>query len=338
MISNYRPSRCYIIAEIGGNFTTLEQAKILIDAAAQCGVDAIKLQTYRADTVSSKHAIFNMENTGVTSQYELFKKYEIDEALHQDIFNHIQSKGLDWFSTPSHELDVDLLERLGVGIHKIGSDDASNLPFLRYVARTGKPIMLSTGMCTLGEVREAVNAILEEGNDQLTLLHAITSYPTPPEHVNLRAMQTMMREFPELDVGYSDHTIGTIACICAASMGARVLEKHFTHDKSADGPDHMLSADPMEMKSIVDAVRTYEMMRGNGIKRPADSESTTRINNRKSITLTHTIAEGEILTLAHLAIKRPGYGIPPKHLHQLIGRTVSRAMAQDDVLSWEDLQ
>lgn len=327
-----------MIAEIGGNFTVFEQARKLIDEAVRCGVDAVKLQTYRAETVASKKAIFDMENTGVTSQYELFKKYEIDEDVHRKVFQYAGQKGLDWFSTPSHESDVELLERLGVGAYKIGSDDAVNIPFLKYVARKGKPIILSTGMCTMDEVKESVAAIREEGNDRIILLHAVTSYPTHPEHVNLAAMQNLMREFPQLDVGYSDHTIGTTACICAAAMGARVIEKHFTYDKKAEGPDHMLSADPLEMKFIVDSIRQFEMMRGNGIKRPADSERSTRINNRKSIVLAKAVKAGEILTVEHLVVKRPGNGIPPKHVKELIGRAVKRNIQPDESLQWEDLQ
>lgn len=338
MFRQYQKDRCYIIAEIGGNYTTFDQAKALIDAAADCGVDAVKIQTYRADTVSSSQAIFDMENTGVASQHELFRKYEIDEELHKKVFSYIELRRLDWFSTPSHESDVELLERLGVGTYKIGSDDAANLPFLRYVARIGKPILLSTGMCTLDEVREAVDAIMAEGNDKLILLHAVTSYPTHPEDVNLAAMQTMMREFPNLDIGYSDHTIGTVACVCAASMGARVVEKHFTCDKQAEGPDHMLSADPAEMKAIVDAIRTFESMRGNGIKRPADSEKVTRINNRKSIIAACDLKAGDVLNRKHLAIKRPGTGIEPKYFEQIVGRRVNCDLPMDSVLKWECLQ
>ena len=337
MFRNHSTDRCYIIAEIGGNFTTLDQVIRLIDAAAECGVDAVKLQTYRAETVASKLATFDMENTGVASQFELFRQYEIGAELHEAVFKYAEEKRLDWFSTPSHETDLALLERLGVGAHKIGSDDAVNLPFLRAVARTGKPILLSTGMCTLEEVRESVDAILAEGNEQLTLLHAITSYPTHPENVNLRAMQTLMAEFPQLTVGYSDHTLSPVACLCAVAMGAHVIERHFTYDKKADGPDHMLSADPAEMKWLVDAVRTFEVMRGSGIKRPADSEKTTRRNNRKSLVLARGVKAGERLTADDVAIKRPGYGIQPKFREQVLGRAVSRDLEQDAVLAWDDL-
>ncbi len=336
MLRSYRRDRCYIIAEIGGNFTTCEEARALVDAAAACGVDAVKLQTYRADTLASKSAIFDMENTGVTSQYELFKKYEIDEELHRKIFDYIGSKGIDWFSTPAHETDVDMLENLGVGAFKIGSDDAVNIPFLKYIAKKGKPVLLSTGMCTMEEVRESVSAVLGEGNAQLTLLHAITSYPTHPEDVNLLSMKRMMEEFA-LPVGYSDHTLGTIACLAAAAMGAAVIEKHFTIDKNAEGPDHMLSAGPAEMKSIVEQIRVMEKMLGSGIKMPAVSEATTRINNRKSIVTTQAIKAGYGIESKNIAIKRPGYGIAPKYFDQILGRRVNRDISEDEVIAWSDL-
>lgn len=338
MFKNYRTDRCYVIAEIGGNFTTLEEAVRLIDEAAVCGVDAVKLQTYRAETVASRVALFDMENTGITSQFELFKKYEIGKELHDSVFRYAESKGLDWFSTPSHPEDVDLLEACGVGAHKIGSDDAANLPFLRYVARTGKPILLSTGMCTLEEVREAVDAVLAEGNSRLVLLHAVTSYPTHAENVNLSAMETLARTFPYLDVGYSDHTLTPVACLAAVAMGARVIERHFTYDKNAEGPDHRLSADPAEMRWLVDAVRSFEVMRGCGIKKPAESERVTRLNNRKSIVAARPIKAGRPLKRDDLAVKRPGTGIPPKYFEQILGRSLERNVEADEVLNWDLLE
>jgi N,N'-diacetyllegionaminate synthase len=336
MLKTRAQDTTYIVAEIGGNFTTYEEAKALVDAAAECGIDAVKLQTYRAATVASKKAIFDMENTGIMSQYELFRKYEIDEALHRRIFKYIHSKGIDWFSTPSHETDVDMLDRMGVGAYKIGSDDAVNIPFLKYISRKGKPIILATGMCTMDEVRESVSAILGEGNAQLTLLHAVTSYPTHPPDVNLLAMKRMMREF-SLPVGYSDHTVGTVACIAAVAMGAALIEKHFTVDKNAEGPDHMLSADPAEMKRIVKQVRLVEIMMGSGIKMPAASEVLTRINNRKSIVAARGLSMGQVISVNDIAIKRPGYGIGPKYFELIIGRRTNKEIEEDDVLSWKDL-
>ncbi len=337
MFRNYRSDRCYIIAEIGGNFTTFEQAKRLIDEALACKVDAVKLQTYRAETISSKLAMFDMENTGVASQFDLFKKYEVDADLHHAVFRYAESLGLDWFSTPSHETDVDLLEACGVGAHKVGSDDAVNIPFLQYLARTGKPIILSTGMCTLDEVRASVEALRAAGNTKLILLHAITSYPTHAENVNLGAMQAMMQAFPDIDVGYSDHTLSPVASLCAAAMGARVIERHFTYDKKADGPDHMLSADPAEMKWLVEAIRAFEVMRGSGVKEPAASEATTRINNRKSAVMARAMKAGEAIAVGDVAIKRPGYGIAPKDVPALVGRVLARDMDADAVLTPDDL-
>ena len=337
MFRKFSPERCYIIAEIGGNFTTYEQATRLIDAAAACGVDAVKLQTYRAETLSSRKAMFDMENTGVSSQFDLFKQYEINEVLHRAVFEYAEQAGLDWFSSPSHQNDVDMLEHCGVGAHKIGSDDAVNLPFLRYVARTGKTVILSTGMSTLDEVKESVDAILAEGNEQLILLHAITSYPTHPEHVNLAAMQTLMRTFPQLAIGYSDHTLTPVACLAAVAMGARVIERHFTYDKKANGPDHMLSSDPDEMRWLVDAVRSFEIMRGSGIKEPAVSEQGTRRNNRKSIVLQRPVKAGMALTADDIAIKRPGYGIAPKFYEAILGRSAIKDLVAEEVLDWDDL-
>lgn len=337
MFRNYRTDRTYIIAEIGGNFTTVEQAVRLIDEAKATGVDAVKLQTYRARTLSTRGAMFDMENTGVTSQFELFQRYEVDESLHEKVFRYAEAQGLDWFSSPSHQSDVDLLERCGVGAHKVGSDDAVNLPLLRYLANTGKPIILSTGMCTLDEVRESVAAIKAQSDSRIILLHAITSYPTHPENVNLGAMQSLMREFPGLDVGYSDHTLTPVACLCAVAMGARAIERHFTYDKNADGPDHMLSADPEEMKWLVDAIRAFEVMRGSGVKEPAASERVTRINNRKSIVLERDLKAGDVISEADIAVKRPGTGIYPKHFEEVIGRRAAVDLKADAVLQWSNL-
>lgn len=329
--------RCYIIAEIGGNFLTFPEAAALIDAAADCGADAVKLQTYRGETVSSKKAMFLMENTGELSQFEYFCQYSLSEELHGQVFRYAESKGLDVFTTPSHATDLPMLERIGCAAYKIGSDDAVNLPFLRTVARLQKPVILATGMCTLEEVRRSVSAILEEGNSKLSLLHAATIYPTHPEDVNLSAMQTLAKEFPLLPVGYSDHTLGTLAAVTAAAMGARIVEKHFTLDKKAEGPDHMLSADPAELRAIVEGIRTFEIMRGSGIKMPAAGEAITRQNNRKSVVLTKSLKAGDMLTSENIDIKRPGQGIEPRYFEQLLGRRVAHDIEAEEVLTWEDL-
>lgn len=335
MLKNFKKDRCYIIAEIGGNFMTFDEAKKLVDLAYESGVDAVKLQTYKADTIVTKTAKFDLDNVGEMVQHELFEKYQIDFELHKKVFDYIESKGLDWFSTPSHKTDVDMLDELGVIAHKLGADDATNLPFIKYVASTNKPILLSSGMCTIEEVREMINTCLEVGNDKIILFHTVSNYPTYPEQVNLLAMQTLKREFPFLIVGFSDHTIGSTACFAAACMGAEVVEKHFTYDKNADGPDHQLSANPQEMKEIVDRIREFEIMKGSGAKRPVGKEITNRAKNRKSIVSIKPIKKGELLTLENIDIKRPGYGIEPKYFDTVVGKIALRDISDDEVLEWD---
>lgn len=337
MLKNFKDNRCYIIAEIGGNFQTFEEAKKLVDLACETGVDAIKLQTYRADTIVTKTARFDLDNVGNMLQRELFEKYQIDFQLHQKVFNYIESKGLDWFSTPSHKTDVDMLEELSVPAHKLGADDATNLPLIRYVASKNKPILLSSGYCTLEEVKEMVNECLEVGNDNIILFHTVSNYPTYPDQVNLLAMQTLKKEFPYLKVGFSDHTIGSTASFAAACMGAEVVEKHFTYDKNADGPDHQLSANPEEMKEIVDKIREFEVIKGTGAKRPVGKEITNREKNRKSIVAIKSIRKGEKFTLANIDIKRPGYGLKPKYFETTLGKVAFRNIGKDEVLTSEDI-
>lgn len=329
--------KCYIIAEIGGNFTDLETAKKLIDEAKGSGVDAVKLQTYRSAMIASKQAIFDMENVGIASQMEYFQKYELSEKLHQEIFSYARDKGLEIFSTPSHISDVDMLERLNVDVYKVGADDATNIPFLKDIARLQKPILLSTGMCTLEEVKTAVNAIVEEGNDDIVIMHVVSLYPTASQYVNLAAIESLKREFPEYVIGYSDHTLGVDSCIFAAVMGAKVIEKHFTFDKKADGPDHMLSATKDEMKLLVDKIRLFETMRGNGIKKPIGDEVKNRLNNRKSIVTTKKIAKGETLTRDNIDIKRPGKGIPPKFMECVLGKKAAKDIENDVMIQWGDM-
>lgn len=337
MFQRLRKDACYIIAEIGGNFSDFPTARRLIDEAAACGVDCVKLQTYRAETLTSRKAMFDFENTGIVSQFEIFRKYEIDEELHIQVFEYAKSQGLDCFSTPSHQTDVDMLDRIGMEAFKIGSDDATNLPFLRYVAALGKPILLSTGMCTLAEVHEVVDIIFSSNNTELYLFHTVSRYPTKPQDANIEAMRTLQREFPEIPVGYSDHTLGITAAVCAAAMGAAMVEKHFTYDKKAPGPDHMHSADPREMKAIVDHIRLFETMRGTGLKEPCPEEVGSRHNTRKSLTLLCPVVAGQRLQAEDLGIRRPGHGIPPKFLEQVLGRAVRDALDADHTLRWEDL-
>lgn len=329
--------RCYVIAEIGGNFKTYEEAVNLIDGAKSAGVDCVKLQTYRADTIVSKKAMFDMESTGKIPQHEYFRKHEISDDLHKKIIDYIEKQELDWFSSPSYRTDIDMLLSLGMKAIKIGADDANNLPFLKYAARTKLPIVLSTGMCTLNEVREAVDTILKEGNENIVILHTVSGYPTYSDQVNLDILKTYKREFPDFYVGFSDHTLTPLAIITAAAMEADVVERHFTLDKGAEGPDHMISSTPDEMKYIVDSIREIEKMRGNGIKMPYGPEVQNRMNCRKSLVMINRVQKGCVIRIEDVDIKRPGHGIEPKYLEQVPGRTANRDLDPDDVLTWKDI-
>ena len=329
----------YIIAEIGGNFQTVAEGKALIDAAVQVGADAVKIQTYKAHTVSSRKAMFSsdgMEFTGDASQYDMFVKYQIDDGVQEEVYQYARECEVLLFSTPGHQTDVDLLEKLGNSVYKIGSDDAVNLPLLRYIAQLQKPILLSTGMCTMREVSMAVDTILGVGNDQLILLHCVTNYPLAAESVNLQVISTMVREF-RLPVGYSDHALGNEIALASVAMGACVLEKHFTLDKNADGPDHALSATPDELEALVSGVRMIESARGDGVKRPAAAEKTTRLNNRKSIVAVQDIEAGQRIDSSMVDIKRPGYGIPPWFWETVLGKTARIKILKEEVLVWDML-
>jgi len=326
----------YVIAEIGGNFHDFHTARKLIDLAHKAGVDAIKLQHYQAETLSSKKAMFDMENTGFTSQFELFKKYELSKDLTNDIVLYCREKQLTSFSTPSHPKDVELLEQFNLPAYKIGSDDATNIPFLKYVAGIGKPILLSTGMCTMSEVQKSVDAILEEGNDNIILFHCVTNYPTQIKSLNLKAMVSMQNFF-KFPVGFSDHSIGIDACYTAAVLGARILEFHFTYDKNAEGPDHMLSKDYEETVELINKIKNLRIMLGDGIKRPALTEMNTKRNNRKSLVVTNDICAGEKISTQNIAIKRPGYGISCEYYYNVLGKTARRNISSENVLTWDDI-
>ena len=326
----------YTIAEIGGNFLDFEGAKKLIDLAVEADVDAVKVQHYRAETVASRKAMFEMENTGVMSQFELFEKYQLGADLTNEVFDYCRAREITVFTTPAHRTDVDDLEKFDLPAYKIGSDDAVNIPLLKYVAQTGRPMLLSTGMCTMSEVERSVDAILEEGNEKLILFHCTTNYPTHPDSVNLLAMKRMQEWF-SLPVGYSDHTLGIDTCYAAAVLGATVLEFHFTYDKEAEGPDHMLSKDAAETSSLVRKVRELPILMGDGLKRPMATEMGTRRNNRKSLVLVRDVVAGEKLTPENVDIKRPGYGVPCAHYYDVLGKTVECDLRADEILRWEHI-
>ena len=323
----------FIVAEIGYNFNTLEEGKASIDAAVAAGVDAVKFQSFKAETVTSRHTDFPTEAGGV-NQFEEFKRYEMSQEAHRVLFDHAREQGTVVFSTPGYYDDVDLLEALDAPVHKVGSDDLTNLPFLAYVASIGRPIIFSTGMGTLTEVSEAFDTIVATGNRQIVILHCASNYPIKdPRVVNLNAIRTLRRTFG-VPVGFSDHTMTTTSALGAVALGASVIERHFTLDKKLDAPDAFFSADPAEMTALVSAIRELECALGDGVKRPSDTERDMRLETRKSVVARVDIGRGELITQEKIIVKRPGIGIPPKHAALMVGRRAARRIDMDHVITW----
>jgi N,N'-diacetyllegionaminate synthase len=316
-----------VIAEVGYNFNgDYELAHKLIDEAADAGADVIKFQTYTA----SGHVSARADH----KQWSALTHTELPQERHRELMQHVEERGRIFTSTPSDEADADFLEELGVPVFKLGSDDCSNYQYLRYIARKGKPMIVSTGTCTMGEVHGAVETILGEGNDQLILLQCTTSYPSEIQYANLRAIQTMRDAF-QLPVGYSDHTLGLTAIIAAVALGARVVEKHYTYDSAAPGPDHILSSDIEEFKRLVQAVRDTEAGLGSPIKAPSAIEAPMLQSFRKSVVARVAIVTGTRISADMITVKRPAAGIPAKYYDQVIGRVAAVDIVEDESITWE---
>lgn len=330
-----------IIAEAGVNHNgSLDLALRLVDAAREIGADAVKFQTFRAEALASsaahKAAYQERTTSAAESQLEMLRRLELDEAAHRRLIEHCRGAGIQFLSSPFDEESADLLDKLDVPLFKIPSGEITNLMFLRHVAAKGRPVILSTGMSTLGEVEEAVATIREAGGSDLTLLHCVTEYPAPYAEVNLRAMQTLKTAFG-LRVGYSDHTPGIEIPVAAVALGAEVIEKHFTLDRNLPGPDHRASLEPAEFAQMVLAIRHTEEALGSGVKAPAACEVPNMAVARKSVVAARPLAAGHVLTAADLAIKRPGSGLAPKTLPALVGRTLRTAVSGDEVILWDHL-
>ena len=331
----------FIIAEAGVNHNgSVEIAKKLIDIAAEAGCDAVKFQTFSADklvTKDSQMAEYQKANTKKDqSQYEMLKKLELSYADFLELKEYCEFKGIQFLSTPFDEDAVDSLEELEVEIYKISSGDITNKPFLKHVAKKHKPIILSTGMSTMEEIKEAVAWIYEEGNKDVTLLHCTSSYPTLFSEVNLKAIGTLKNRF-NTRVGYSDHTLGIEVSIAAVAVGAEVIEKHFTLDNNMEGPDHKASLEPDELVKLVKSIRNIELAMGNGEKIPSPKEIKIMKVVRKSIVTKEAINKGTIISEDMLCYKRPGTGIEPKSIHLVINRVSVKDLPKDHVLSFEDL-
>lgn len=331
-------TKTFIIAEAGVNHNgSLDLAKKLVDVAVDAGADAVKFQTFKAGKLVSRgaqKADYQKKTTSVDEfQYEMIKKLELDENAHRELIRHCNEKKIMFLSTPFDHDSIDLLNSFGMPIFKIPSGEITNLPYLRHIGRLGKEVILSTGMADLGEIEDALDALMQAGvsKEKITVLHATTEYPCPLEEVNLRAMQTIHDAFG-VRVGYSDHTQGIEVPIAAVAMGACVIEKHFTLDRAMEGPDHKASLAPNELKVMVQAIRHIGQALGDGIKKPSKSETKNIAIARKSIVAARPIKIGEPFCADNITIKRPGNGISPMRWDELIGQVAQRDYQSDDLI------
>ena len=327
-----------IIAEAGVNHNgDLARARQLVASAAAAGADLVKFQSFvttKLVTPQAPKAQYQLGNTdAVESQFEMVRKLELSKADHEVLLAECRRHGIGFFSTAFDTESFDMLLALGLDRVKIPSGEITNLPFLRHVARPGLPVILSTGMANLGDIEAAIEVLEAEGlrRAQITVLHCNTEYPTPMQDVNLRAMTNLGLAFG-VDVGYSDHTQGIEVAIAAVALGARVIEKHFTLDRSLPGPDHQASLEPNELKAMVDAIRNIEQALGDGIKRITPSEHKNRSIARKSLVASRPINAGEPFSAENLTTKRPGTGVSPMRWDEVIGRPAPRAFATDELI------
>lgn len=336
---------CFIIAEAGVNHNgDIKLAKELVYAAKETGAHAVKFQTFKADTLVNKTAAkaeYQKNNSAKSAtQHEMLKALELSEDNHYELNELAQSLGIEFMSTGFDESTIDFLVALGVKRLKIPSGEITNLPYLKHLAKTGLPLIMSTGMCDLAEVKQAIETIRpfygSELANNLILLHCTSNYPAAYEDVNLKAMQTLAREF-NLPVGYSDHTLGILIPTLAVGLGACVIEKHFTLDKTLSGPDHAASMTPQEMKELVQAIKDTESALGSGEKKPADNELPIRALVRRSVTLKHALTKGSQINADDLILLRPGSGISPAELPKVIGTTLNLNLPEGSTLLWEHI-
>lgn len=332
---------CFIIAEAGVNHNgDLDLARRMIDAAASAGADAVKFQTFSAERIASPNApkaeYQKRSGGGEQSQFEMLKALELTPDDHRALMDHCRGAGVIFLSSPFDEQSADLLAELGVAGYKIPSGELTNWPYLAHVAAKGKPMIVSTGMADLNEVAAALAVIEAAGDPPLALLHCVSAYPADPAGVNLRAMLALEGEFGR-PVGFSDHTQGLAVALAAAALGATVIEKHFTLDRSLPGPDQTASIEPDQLAELVAGVRTVESALGDGRKRPTPEEENTAAVARKSLFAARDLAAGEVIGPADLISLRPGTGISPARRDEIIGRRVKADIAAGTMLAWEML-
>ena len=339
----------YVIAEMGVNFydtarelniTPLEAAKLYIKKAKEAGVDAAKFQSYKAETIASKNSpsYWDLSKEPTTSQYELFKKMDgFNQSDYEELYHYCKEVGIDFLSTPFDYNSADYLFDY-VDIYKISSSDITNLPFIRHIARKGKPIYLSVGASYLSEVDEAVRAIREEGNNDICLLHCVLSYPTKNEDANLNIIKSLKEVYPDIPIGFSDHTLPD-ECMTilttAYLLGADVIEKHFTLDKTLTGNDHYHAGDPDDFRKAINNFSLIQTITGSSEKTVLECEQVPRRQARRSLVLTRDMKAGEVITATDLIAKRPGTGISPKYQDIVLGRKLKMDLKEDSILTWE---
>jgi len=330
----------YVIAEIGSNFDgSMKRANMLIDLAKDCGADAVKFQCFTPDKIISKEGFdklkLGFQAKWEKSVYEVYKSAEFPREWHDELFNYANKKGLHFLSSPYDQEAVDIIDDLGVPAFKIGSGDITWHDMLRYIAKKEKPIILATGASTIAEVDEAIKAIRSEGNNDIILLQCVTNYPSHFEHSNIRAMKAMGELF-DVIVGYSDHTTGIIVPLGAVSLGACVIEKHFTDDKTRKGPDHLFATDAKEFKEMVDSIRILEKALGSPVKDLYEEEKETVILQRRCLRAAKDIPKGFKITEEMIDVLRPlaKDALKPKYYDIIVGREVKVDMKKGDLFTW----
>lgn len=320
-------SPVFIIAEAGINHNgDLRIAKKMIKQAKIMGSDAIKFQTFKAYDLASPKSKY----------YKLFKKLEFSPLDFKKLADYSKSLGLIFCSTPFSEEAIDILSKIGIPFFKIASGDLTHLPLIKHAASKKKPIIISTGMANINEIKTAIKTIKAQNNNKIIILHSVSAYPTPPEETNLNVINSLQEKF-SYPIGYSDNGPGIMVPLTAVSLGAKIIEKHFTLDKKMVGPDHSFSADPKEFKELIDKIRKVETFLGDGIKKCQNSELESRTNVRRSITANMNIPKGIKLTKKMLGIKRPATGINPMFLQKVIGKKTKRNVKNNESLKWNDL-
>lgn len=331
----------FVIAEAGVNHNgNIDIAKKLVDAAILAGADAIKFQTFKAENLVTKNAPkakYQKSNTGGGNQYNMLKKLELSMGKHIILKDYCEKRGIMFISTPFDFESVDLLEKIDIPLYKVSSGDLTNIPLLKYISKLNKPMIISTGMANLGEVEEVVEAVKESGNSKIILLHCTSNYPTDYEDVNLNAMITLKNAF-KLPIGYSDHTKGIEVSMAAVAMGAEVIEKHFTLDKSMEGPDHKASLNPIELKEMISSIRNIERALGDGTKKCNKSEESTRKVARKSIVAKNDIRRGQTVSYDNITFKRPGDGLSPAFVDEIVGKKAVNDISSDEFITFNNVK